>query len=77
MNSVTMATNLLRGGFAIEDAANILLWMAAHYRYDRVQSLADLEDIALDMTNEELWVPQPWLGELRYRRRQGKRRDNL
>lgn len=72
MESLDLATKLLRGGMDIRDAADVLLWMAACWKYNGVDALVQLEDIAQTLDNEELWVPQPWLEELHHLRQKVK-----
>lgn len=68
MNSLDMVTNLLRGGFELRDAAQITVLMSECFGYNMWDALLQLEDVALSIEEEELWVPQPWLGELLYLR---------
>lgn len=74
MNSIDLVTKLLRGGFAIREVADILLWLAELYEYNSVDALWQLEEIAPMIAEESLWVPQPWYGELLYLRNKAKER---
>lgn len=75
MNSLDMVTNLLRGGFELRDAAQIAVLMSECFDYNMWDGLLQLEDIALSIEDEELWVPQPWLGELLYLRDKNERQQ--
>lgn len=57
----------------MREAGDIAMWMAEHFHYNPWDALVELEDVALSMDDEELWVPQPWLGELIYLRDKNER----
>jgi len=73
MTSLDIVTKLLRGGFSIRDAADILLWLGELYKYNPVDALMQLGEVAPMLEEESLWVPQPWYGELMYLRDKNER----
>ena len=68
MTSLDIVTKLLRGGFSIREAADIIIWLGELYKYNPVDALMQLGEVAPMLEEESLWVPQPWYGELVYLR---------
>lgn len=75
MDSLDLATKLLRGGMGMRDAAQVLVIMSGTFKFGWPLALVQLEEVAQTIDEEELWVPQPWLNELRYLRKRVKELD--
>ena len=73
MNSKLVASRLLRGGFTIREASDIIGWVTELYGWDNIDALADLEEIA--QTIEIDASQQPYYNELLYWRRKDKERQ--
>ena len=73
MNSKLVASRLLRGGFTIREASDIIGWVTELYGWDNIDALTDLEEIA--QTIEIDASQQPYYNELLYWRRKDKERQ--
>ena len=73
MDSKLVASRLLRGGFTIREASDIMGWIAPLYGWEGIDYLVDLEEIA--QTIEIDASQQPYYNELLYWRRKERERQ--